>query len=140
MAYQEIKQGQPLWNDPLNAMFKELYAKTSLSYERIDEKNGLVFTNGWQETAECYIDVLPLVNGEILKICHLSISHPNVAPTNGAPLLIVPSDASINVPQFIGVSGETGFYGIDSNHMNYFYQPADGHNHDVNVNTTFMYL
>lgn len=146
MAYQEIAHGQTHWDSPLNAMLKELYDtskalsdKTSLSYERIEQKDGLVLTNGWQKN-ECYIDVLPLLNGRTLKICHLSISHPNLAPTYGAPLLIVPSKANILVPQFIGGSGEPGFYGIDSNHIGYSYQPADGHNHDVNVNTTFMYF
>ena len=146
MAYQEIKRGQLLWDATLNAMFKELYDtsktlsdKTSLSYERIEQKDGLVLTNGWQKN-ECYIDVLPLLNGRTLKICHLSISHPQLAPTNGAPLLIVPSKANILVAWFIGGSGQPGFYGIDANHIGYYYQPADGHNHDVNVNTTFMYF
>lgn len=146
MAYQEIEHGQPNWDDPVNAMFKELYDtsktlsdKTSLSYERIEEKDGLVLTGGWQKN-ECYIEVLPLLNGKTLKICHLSISHPNLAPVNGAPLLIVPSKANIFVAQFIGGSGEPSFYGIDINHIGYHYAPSDGHNHDVNVNTTFMYF
>ena len=146
MAYQEIKHGQPNWDDTANAMFKELYDtsktlsdKTSLSSERIEEKDGLVLTGGWQKN-ECYIDVLPLLNGSTLKICHLSISHSQLAPTNNATLLIVPSKANINVAQFIGGSGQPGFYGIDANHIGYYYQPADGHNHDVNVNTTFMYF
>lgn len=146
MAYQEIKHGQLLWDGPLNAMLKELYDtskalsdKTSLAYERIEEKAGLVLTGGWQKN-ECYIDVLPLLNGRTLKICHLSISHPQLAPTNGAPLLIVPSKANVLVAWFIGGSGQPGFYGIDANHIGYYYQPADGHNHDVNVNTTFMYF
>ena len=146
MAYQEIKHGQLLWDSPLNAMLKELYGtsqalsdKTSLSYERIEEKDGLVLTNGWQKN-ECYIDVLPLINGRTLKICHLSISHPQLAPVNGAPLLIVPSKASVLVAQFIGGSGQPGFYGIDINHIGYYYQPADGNAHDVKVDTTFMYF
>ena len=146
MAYQEIKRGQLLWDATLNAMFKELYDtsktlsdKTSLSSERIEEKDGLVLTSGWQKN-ECYIDVLPLLNGRTLKICHLSISHPQLAPVNGAPLLIVPSKANVLVAWFIGGSGQPGFYGIDANHIGYYYQPADGHNHDVQVNTTFMYF
>ena len=146
MAYQEIAHGQTHWDSPLNAMLKELYDtskalsdKTSLAYERIEEKDGLVLTGGWQKN-ECYIDVLPLLNGSTLKICHLSISHSQLAPTNNATLLIVPSKANINVAQFIGGSGQPGFYGIDANHIGYYYQPADGHNHDVNVNTTFMYF
>lgn len=146
MAYQEIAHGQTHWDSPLNAMLKELYDtskalsdKTSLAYERIEEKDGLVLTGGWQKN-ECYIDVLPLLNGRTLKICHLSISHPQLAPTNGVPLLIVPSKANILVAWFIGGSGQPGFYGIDANHIGYYYQPADGHNHDVNVNTTFMYF
>ncbi|MCH3911511.1 MAG: hypothetical protein LKE20_05215 [Limosilactobacillus oris] len=148
MAYQEIAHGQTHWDSPLNAMLKELYDtsktlsdKTSLAYERIEEKNGLVLTNGWQKN-ECYIDVLPFLNGKTLKICHLSISHPNLAPVNGAPLLIVPSKASIFVAQFIGgsVSGELSFYGIDVSHIGYHYAPADGHNHDVQVDITFMYF
>lgn len=146
MAYQEIAHGQTHWDSPLNAMLKELYDtsktlsdKTSLSYERIQEKDGLVLTGGWQKN-ECYIDVLPLLNGRTLKICHLSISHSQLAPSNGAPLLIVPSKANALVAWFIGGSGQPGFYGIDANHIGYYYQPADGHNHDVNVNTTFMYF
>lgn len=146
MAYQEIKRGQLLWDDPLNAMFKELYDtsktlsdKTSLSSERIEEKDGLVLTSGWQKN-ECYIDVLPLVNGTTLKICHLSISHSQLAPTNNSTLLIVPSKANINMPRFIGGSGQPGFYGIDANHIGYYYQPSDNQNHDVKVDTTFMYL
>ena len=146
MAYQEIKHGQLLWDGPLNEMLKELYDtskalsdKTSLAYERIEEKDGLVLTNGWQKN-ECYIEVLPLLNGTTLKICHLSISHSQLAPTNNSTLLIVPSKAMVNVAQFIGASGQPGFYGIDANHIGYYYQPADGHNHDVQVNTTFMYF
>lgn len=146
MAYQEIKRGQTLWDEPANAMFKELYDtsktlsdKTSLFSERIEEKDGLVLTSGWQKH-ECYIEVLPLLNGTTLKICHLSISHPQLAPTNAAPLLIVPSKANVLVPWFIGGSGQPGFYGIDANHIGYYYQPSDNQNHDVNVNTTFMYL
>ena len=146
MAYQEIKRGQLLWDATLNTMFKELYDtsktlsdKTSLAYERIEEKDGLVLTNGWQKN-ECYIDVLPLLNGRTLKICHLSISHSQLAPTYGATLLIVPSKANILVPQFIGGSGQPGFYGSDSNHISYYYRPEDNHNHDVQVNTTFMYF
>ena len=114
MAYQEIKHGQTLWDEPANAMFKELYDtskalsdKTSLSSERIEEKDGLVLTGGWQKN-ECYIDVLPLINGTTLKICHLSISHSQLAPTNSATLLIVPSKANVNVAQFVGGSGTTG--------------------------------
>ena len=146
MAYQEIKHGQTLWDEPANAMFKELYDtsktlsdKTSLSSERIEEKDGLVLTSGWQKN-ECYIEVLPLLNGSTLKICHLSISHPQLAPTNAATLLIVPSKAMVNVAQFIGASGQPGFYGIDANHIGYYYQPSDNQNHDVKVNTTFMYF
>lgn len=146
MAYQEIAHGQTHWDSPLNAMLKELYDtskalsdKTSLAYERIEEKDGLVLTGGWQKN-ECYIDVLPLLNGRTLKICHLSISHPQLAPTNNSTLLIVPSKANVLVAWFIGGSGQPGFYGIDANHIGYYYQPADGHNHDVNVNTTFMYF
>ena len=146
MAYQEIAHGQTHWDSPLNAMLKELYDtsktlsdKTSLSSERIEEKDGLVLTSGWQKN-ECYIEVLPLLNGTTLKICHLSISHSQLAPVNGAPLLIVPSKANILVAWFIGGSGQPGFYGIDANHIGYYYQPADGHNHDVQVNTTFMYF
>lgn len=146
MAYQEIEHGQPQWESPINAMFKELYdtsqalsSKTSLSSERLEEKDGLVLTNGWQKN-ECYIDVLPLVNGKSLKICHLSISHPQLAPTGGATLLIVPSDANILVPQFVGGSENPGFYGADASHIDYFYHPADGKAHDVTVNTTFMYF
>jgi hypothetical protein len=146
MAYQEIAHGQTHWDSPLNTMLKELYDtskalsdKTSLAYERIEEKDGLVLTGGWQKN-ECYIDVLPLLNGRTLKICHLSISHPQLAPVNGAPLLIVPSKANVLVAWFIGGSGQPGFYGIDNNHIGYYYQPADGHNHDVQVNTTFMYF
>lgn len=146
MAYQEIKYGQPHWDDPANAMFKELYDtsqtlsdKTSLSYERIEEKDGLVLTNGWQKN-ECYIDVLPLLNGRTLKICHLSISHSQLAPTDNATLLIVPSKANVNVAQFVGASGQPGFYGIDANHIAYYYRPSDNQNHDVKVDTTFMYF
>lgn len=144
MAYQEIKHGQTLWDEPANAMFKELYDtskalsdKTSLSSER--EEDGLVLTGGWQKN-ECYIDVLPLINGTTLKICHLSISHSQLAPTNSATLLIVPSKAMVNVAQFVGASGQPGFYGIDANHIGYYYHPADNQNHDVKVDTTFMYL
>lgn len=146
MAYQEIKHGQTLWDEPANAMFKELYDtsktlsdKTSLSSERIEEKDGLVLTSGWQKN-ECYIDVLPLINGSTLKICHLSISHSQLAPTNNSTLLIVPSNAIVNMPRFIGGSGQPGFYGIDANHIGYYYQPSDNQNHDVKVDTTFMYL
>lgn len=146
MAYQEIKYGQTLWHEPANAMFKELYDtsktlsdKTSLSSERIEEKDGLVLTSGWQKN-ECYIEVLPLLNGTTLKICHLSISHSQLAPTNNSTLLIVPSKAMVNVAQFIGASGQPGFYGIDANHIGYYYQPSDNQNHDVKVNTTFMYF
>lgn len=146
MAYQEIKHGQTLWDEPANAMFKELYDtsktlsdKTSLSSERIEEKDGLVLTSGWQKN-ECYIEVLPLLNGTTLKICHLSISHSQLAPTNNSTLLIVPSKAMVNVAQFIGASGQPGFYGIDANHIGYYYQPSDNQNHDVKVNTTFMYF
>lgn len=143
-----IKHGEPQWDTKVNNNFAELYStsqelteKTSLAYERIEEKDGLVLTNGWQKN-ECYIDVLPFLNGKTLKICHLSISHPNLAPVNGAPLLIVPSKASIFVAQFIGgsVSGELSFYGIDVSHIGYHYAPADGHNHDVQVDITFMYF
>lgn len=148
MAYQEIKHGQPQWDSPINAMFKELYDtsqvlsnKTSLSSERLEEKDGLVLTNGWQKN-ECYIDVLPLINGRTLKICHLSISHPQLAPTDQATLLIVPSDASVNLPQFIGgsASENPGLYGVDTNHIAYYYHPSDNQNHDVKVDTTFMYF
>ena len=146
MAYQEIKRGQLLWDVTLNTMFKELYDtsktlsdKTSLAYERIEEKDGLVLTNGWQKN-ECYIDVLPLINGRTLKICHLSISHSQLAPTYGATLLIVPSKANILVPQFIGGSENPRFYGADANHIDYYYRPADNQNHDVEINTTFMYF
>lgn len=146
MAYQEIEYGKPHWNDPVSAMFKELYDtsktlsdKTSLSSERIEEKDGLVLTSGWQKN-ECYIEVLPLLNGTTLKICHLSISHSQLAPTNNSTLLIVPSKAMVNVAQFIGASGQPGFYGIDANHIGYYYQPSDNQNHDVKVNTTFMYF
>src|SRR5699024_3332055 len=113
--------------------------KTSLSSERIEEKDGLVLTSGWQKN-ECYIEVLPLLNGTTLKICHLSISHSQLAPTNNSTLLIVPSKAMVNVAQFIGASGQPGFYGIDANHIGYYYQPSDNQNHDVKVNTTFMYF
>lgn len=146
MAYQEIKRGQLLWDAALNTMLKELYDtsktlsdKTSLSSERIEEKDGLVLTSGWQKN-ECYIEVLPLLNGTTLKICHLSISHSQLAPTNNSTLLIVPSKAMVNVAQFIGASGQPGFYGIDANHIGYYYQPSDNQNHDVKVNTTFMYF
>lgn len=146
MAYQEIAHGQTHWDSPLNAMLKELYDtsktlsdKTSLSYERIQEKDGLVLTSGWQKK-ECYIEVLPFLNGATLKICHLSISHSQLAPTNNSTLLIVPSKAMVNVAQFIGASGQPGFYGIDANHIGYYYQPSDNQNHDVKVNTTFMYF
>ena len=146
MAYQEIKHGQTLWDEPANAMFKELYDtsktlsdKTSLSSERIEEKDGLVLTSGWQKN-ECYIEVLPLLNGTTLKICHLSISHSQLAPTNNSTLLIVPSKAMVNVAQFIGGSEQPGFYGIDANHIGYYYHPSDNQNHDVKVNTTFMYF
>lgn len=146
MAYQEIEHGQPNWDATLNAMFKELYDtsktlsdKTSLSYERIEQKDGLVLTNGWQKN-ECYIDVLPLLNGRTLKICHLSISHSQLAPTNNSTLLIVPSKANILVPQFIGGSENPGFFGTDGSHISYSYRPSDNQNHDVSVNTTFMYF
>ena len=146
MAYQEIKYGQPHWNEPANAMFKELYDtsktlsdKTSLSSKRIEEKDGLVLTNGWQKN-ECYIDVLPLINGTTLKICHLSISHSQLAPTNNATLLIIPNGVRINVPRFVGGNENPGFFGGDANHICYYYQPEDHQSHDVTVNTTFMYL
>lgn len=146
MAYQEIKHGQAQWDSSLNTMLKELYDtskalsdKTSLAYERIEQKDGLVLTNGWQKN-ECYIDVLPLINGRTLKICHLSISHSQLAPTDNSTLLIVPSKANILVPQFIGGNGNPGFFGADGSHISYSYRPSDNQNHDVSVNTTFMYF
>ena len=141
-----IKHGEPQWDTKVNNNFAGLYStsqelteKTSLASERIEEKDGVVLTGGWQKN-ECYIDVLPLLNGSTLKICHLSISHPQLAPTNAATLLIVPSKAMVNVAQFIGASGQPGFYGIDANHIGYYYQPSDNQNHDVKVNTTYMYF
>lgn len=137
MNLQTIEQGQRDWVNAINGNFNEL---GTLTAERIEEKDGLVLTNGWQKS-QCYIEVLPLLNGVDLKICHLEISHSQLSPTSGATLLVVPDKASISVAEFIGGDlGDTGFYGQDSSHINVYYHPSDNAAHDHSINTTFMYF